>query len=275
MDHIGLIAGNGSFPVLFAREAKSRGIRITAVAHRGETLEALVAEVDALTWVRVGQLGKMISAFRRAGITRAVMVGGLNKVHSLRSFRPDWRGIRFLRRAAGMGDDVLLRTLASEFESDGIEIVPSTIFLDRIVAAAGPIAGPKPNPAAFDDIRLGARVLETTGVLDVGQCVVVEGGVVLAIEAVEGSDAAIARGGALGRGAAVVVKRAKPGQDLRFDVPAVGAKTMETMHASGATTLAIEAGSTIILEGDRFSVLADRYGIAVVGCDAHGELSDG
>jgi hypothetical protein len=272
MEKIGLIAGNGTFPLLFAREARSRGFGVTAVAHRGETTEELVPEVDSLTWVRVGQLGKMIAAFKRAGIKRAVMAGGINKVRSLTGVRPDWRGLRFLRRSLGKGDDALLRRLASEFESEGIEIVPSTIFLDKIVAQAGPIAGPPPPAAVSADISVGLRVLRALGPLDVGQSVVVEGRMILAVEAIEGTDAAIERGAALGRGRAVVVKAAKTGQDLRFDVPAVGPATIETMARAGAATLALEAGSTIILDGERFVESADESGVSVVGFRA---LQDG
>ncbi len=274
MEHIGLIAGNGRFPIIFAREARARGVRVTAVAHRGETVRELASNVHSLTWIRVGQLGKMITVFQRAGIRRAVMVGGLNKARSLRSMRPDWRGWRFLARAVSMGDDGLLRALARELESEGIEVVPSTLFLDRLFASAGEIAGPRPDPVALSDIVLGCKVLRTIGSLDIGQCAVVEKGVVLAIEAIEGSDATIARGGKLGRGEAVVVKAAKAGQDLRFDVPAVGPSTLDMMREAGAGTLALQAGSTIILDADEFHARAQRYGISVVGFTEGGGIED-
>lgn len=273
MERIGLIAGNGAFPLIFAREARLRGLHVFAVGHRGETRPELTDEVDSLVWVRVGQLGKMISAFKRAGVRRAVMAGGIDKVRSLGAIRPDWRGLRFLAAARVKGDDSLLRRLAAEFESEGIEIVSSTLFLDRLLVPTGHIAGPVPTAEVVDDVRLGCRVLATLGGLDVGQSTVVEGGVVLAVEAVEGTDAAIRRAGELGRGRAVVVKMAKPGQDMRFDVPAVGPQTIEAMAACGARTLALEAGSTIMLDGERLVALAERYGVTVLGCSAKGEVS--
>jgi DUF1009 family protein len=274
METIGLIAGNGTFPLLFARAARERGFRVAAVAHRGETLSGIDDEADAVTWVRVGQLGRTIRALRAAGVERAVMAGGIDKVRSLFSLRPDWTGIKVLRRSRGRGDDAVLRSVADELARNGIGIVSSTLFLEHIVAGAGWIAGPRPQDAALADVRVGCGVLRALGGVDVGQGVVVEHGVVLAVEAVEGTDAAIRRAGVLGRGGAVVVKVAKHGQDMRFDVPAVGPTTIETMAASGARTLAIEAGAAILLEGDRMAVLADQHGISVVGCTLDGEVPD-
>jgi len=272
---IGLIAGNGTFPLLFARAAREQGYRVAAVAHRNETPKDIGVEADQVTWVRVGQLGRMIKAFRAAGVKRAVMAGGIDKARSLLALRPDWTGIRVLRRNRRRGDDALLRSVAEEFESNGISIVSSALFLPHIVAAAGRIAGPAPARPELDDVRLGCDVLRALGAHDVGQSVVVERGVVLAIEAVEGTDAALRRAGALGRGRAVLVKMAKHGQDMRFDAPAIGPTTIETMAVTGARTLAVEAGAAIVLEGERVCVLADRHGIAVLGCDASGEVTGG
>jgi DUF1009 family protein len=274
METIGLIAGNGTFPLLFARAARERGYRVAAVAHRHETLAAIEAEVDAVTWVRVGQLGRTIRALRAAGVERAVMAGGIDKARSLAAVRPDWTGLRVLRRSRGRGDDALLRGVAAELERNGIGVVSSTLFLDHVVAAPGCLAGPRPDAQALRDVRLGCEVLRALGAHDVGQSVVVEDGIVLAVEALEGTDAAVRRGGALGRGRAVVVKTAKHGQDLRFDAPAVGPATIETMVSSGARTLAVEAGAAIVLEGDRVCALAERHGVAVVACTPEGEVPD-
>jgi hypothetical protein len=247
---------------------------VAAVAHRGETSREIDAEVDAITWVRVGQLGRTIRAFHGAGVERAVMAGGIHKIRSLLSVRPDWTGLRALRSSRGRGDDALLRSVAAEFERSGIAIVSSTLFLEHIVAGAGWLAGPRPTPAALADVRIGCDVLGALGAHDVGQSVVVEGGMVLAVEAAEGTDAAIRRAGALGRRHAVLVKVAKRGQDLRFDAPAVGPQTIETMVAAGVDTLAVEAGAAIILEGDRLCALAERHGVSVVGCTTAGEVAD-
>ncbi len=280
MEKIGLIAGNGTFPVLFAREARRRGYSVVAVAHRDETDPALEPEVDELVWVRVGQLGKMLRTFERAGVTRAAMAGGIDKVRQLTDVRPDVRGALFLGRAAAaarqgaMGDDALLRALADEFERRGVHIEPSTVFLESLTAPSGHFAGPVPSEEARADIELGASVLAALGPMDVGQSVVVERGVVLAVEAVEGTDATVTRGGNLGRGDAVVVKLAKCGQDMRFDVPAVGPRTIEVMASAGARTLAVQAGATLVLDSERLASLAAEHGIGCIGCDAVGRGDD-
>lgn len=273
---IGLVAGNGRFPLLFAREARARGHRVVAVAHRGETDEAIGREVDEVTWVRVGQLGHLIRALQAAGVRRAVMAGGIDKVRSLSQIRPDLRGMLFLRRAvaaAGRGDDALLRALAAELEGEGIEVVPSTIFLDSMLATPGRLAGPKPSSQALADVRTGCRVLAALGDEDVGQSVVVEHGVVLAVEAVEGTDEAVRRGGRLGRGGAVVVKAAKRSQDMRFDVPAVGPATIKTMVEAGAAVLAVQAGATLLIDRDELVEAAGGAGIPVVGFTGEGAVA--
>jgi DUF1009 family protein len=272
---IGLIAGNGRFPLIFAREARSRGHRITAVAHRGETDEAIEKEVDELVWVRVGQLGKMIRTLKKAGVERAVMAGGIDKVRSLTQLRPDLRGMLFLRHAitTGHGDDAILRALADELEGEGIHVVPSTIFLESLLATPGRIAGPKPSSQALADVKTGCRVLDALGDVDVGQSVVVEHGVVLAVEAVEGTDEAVRRAGRLGRGGAVVVKMAKHAQDMRFDVPAVGPGTIVSMIDARACVLAVEAGATLLLDRQHLCDDAVRAGITIVGCSRTGGVA--
>jgi DUF1009 family protein len=265
LERIGLIAGNGTFPLLFAREARHRGLQVTAVAHRGETLPELAELVSDVTWIRVGQVGRLIRTLQRAGVRRAVMAGGIDKVRTLASLRPDWRGMKLLARVPRKGDDAVLRALAEELAREGIEVVPSTTFLQRIVIREGRFAGPVLDERARADVRFGCKVLAALGDLDVGQSVVVEDGVVLAIEAVEGTDAAIRRAAGLGKGGAVVVKTAKTGQDMRFDVPAIGPQTIATMAECGARALAIQAGAGIALEDDELRRLAELHGISVVG----------
>ncbi len=273
---IGLIAGNGRFPLMFAREARARGHRITAVAHRGETDEAIEKEVDELVWVRVGQLGKLIRTLKKAGVERAVMAGGIDKVRSLTQIRPDLRGVLFLRHAitgGGHGDDSILRALADELEGEGIHVVPSTIFLENLLAPPGRIAGPKPSSQALADVKTGCRVLEALGDVDVGQSVVVEHGVVLAVEAVEGTDEAVRRAGRLGRGGAVVVKMAKHAQDMRFDVPAVGPGTIVSMIDARASVLAVEAGAALLIDRGHLCDDAVRAGVTIVGCSRTGGVA--
>jgi len=262
---IGLIAGNGRFPLIFAQTAKQEGVRVVAVAHRGETDEGIEKVADAVTWVRIGELGKMIRAFRDAGVARAVMAGGLSKAGVFRGGRPDLRGAMFLARMRSFRDDALLRGIAGEFESDGIAIVPSTTFLARIVAHEGTLGRSAPKRKEWRDIAYGFRLAKELGRFDAGQSVVVRGGVALAIEGMEGTDACIRRGGELGHGGVIVVKVSKPGQDLRFDVPAVGPVTIASMVAARASVLALEAERTILIDRERMLADADGAGIAVVG----------
>jgi len=262
---IGLIAGNGRFPLLFAEAARREGLRVVAVAHRGETESEIERAVDALTWVRVGELGKIIRVFVAAGVRRAVMAGGIRKARLFSGFRPDLRGAAFLARVRSFHDDALLRGIALELERDGIQIVSSTILLPSLVTREGVLGSVRPGRAEWKDIAVGFRVAKDVGRWDVGQSVVVKNGIVLAIEGIEGTDACILRGGELARGGIVVVKVAKPEQDLRFDVPAAGPGTVAAMRAANGRVLALEAGRTIVLERDEFLAAADAASIAVVG----------
>lgn len=264
MRKLGLIAGNGKFPIIFAEQAKREGFTVIAVAHRGETLEEIERVVDDVTWIYVGQLGKMIRSFHRAGVTEAVMAGGIRKVKLFENFRPDLRGARFLARVRKRDDDALLRGVAEELEGEGIKILDSTLCLSRIIPAAGVLTRLEPTAAQWEDIRLGLRVAKEIGRLGIGQTVVVKDGVIVAVEGIEGTDAAIHRGGALAKSGCVVVKVSKPDQDLRFDVPAVGIDTIKSIQAAGGSVLAVEAGKTIFLEMDELLKQADVNRISVV-----------
>ena len=265
---LGLIAGNGRFPLLFAMEARREGYRVVATAHRGETDEAIEQVVDEVTWVYVGQLGKIIATFQRAGVTEAVMAGGIRKVKLFGNFRPDLRGARFLAKLKTREDDALLRGIAQELASDGIEILPSTLCLPQMIAAAGVLGRRAPRPEEWSDIELGFRTAKEIGRLGIGQTVVVKQQIVVAVEAVEGTDAAIERGGRLAKQGCIVVKVSKPQQDLRFDVPAVGVDTVHRLREVGGAVLAVEAGKTILLEKEELLCQADAAGIAVVGVGA-------
>jgi len=264
-ERIGLIAGNGRFPLIFAETARRQGVEVVAVAHRGETLPEIAAFVAELTWVRVGELGRIIRVFKRADVRRAVMAGGITKPRHLADLRPDLRGGAFLAKIRSLKDDVLLRGVAAELEREGIAVVESTLFLGALVPAAGTLTRAAPRAREWEDIRFGFRVAKDLGRWDIGQSVVVKGGAVLAVEGIEGTDAAIRRGGELGRGGVVVVKVSKPMQDLRFDVPAVGMTTIEVLREVGGRVLAVEAGRTVMLEREAVLAAADAAGIAVVG----------
>ncbi|MFZ5471119.1 MAG: LpxI family protein [Myxococcota bacterium] len=265
MEAIGLIAGNGRLPFLFAEAAKEQGLRVVAVAHRGETDPALEGVVASLTWVRVGQVNRIVNALRAAGVDRAVMAGGIGRVRALTEARPDLGALKLVARVRSFRDDALLRAVAELFADEGISIVAPTDFLQRLLTPRGHLAGPPLDAAAEKDISLGIEVATALGVADVGQTVVVRLGHVLALEAVEGTDEAIRRGGRLGGKGAVVVKLCKMGQDERFDLPAVGVATLKVMHEVGARALAVEAGKTILLDGERTFEAARRFGVSVVG----------
>ncbi len=265
MRKLGLIAGNGRFPLIFAEQAKREGVELVTVAHRGETLEEIERLAGDVTWVYVGELGKIIRTFQRAGVNEAVMVGGIKKVKLFSNFRPDLRGAAFLARVRSREDDQLLRGVAGELEKDGIRVLESTLFLSQIIPGEGAITRHAPTIEEWLDIRLGFETAKEIGRLGIGQCVVVKRHVVVAVEAVEGTDAAIRRGGELGRDGFVAVKVSKPQQDLRFDVPAVGLETIRIMRELKGAVLAVEAGKTILIEKDELIAEAERAAIAVVG----------
>jgi DUF1009 family protein len=262
---IGLIAGNGQLPFLFARAARSRGLEVVVAAHRGETDPALASEVAQLTWVRVGQVGRIQKAFLAAGVTQAAMAGGIGRVRALSDARPDLGALRIISRLRSFRDDALLRAVAADFEAQGITIIAPTDYLGEVLCPEGHLAGPKLHPAQETDVALGREVAVLLGQADVGQTVVVRNGHVLALEAVEGTDETIRRGAKLGGEGAVVVKRCKPQQDLRFDLPAVGPRTLEVMREVGARVLALEAGRTVLLDAPQLFARAEAEGITLVG----------
>jgi UDP-2,3-diacylglucosamine hydrolase len=262
---IGLIAGSGSFPLLFARAAREQGLSVHAVAHRGEADPSLEREVESLTWVKLGQVKRILSALKGAGVERAVMAGGIGRARSLKHVWPDAGAWKIALGAKSLRDDELLRAIAAWFENGGVQIVAPTDYVKQVLAPRGLIAGRPLREQEEKDVALGREVCASLGRADVGQTVVVKQGAVLAVEAIEGTDEAIRRGGALGGRGAVVVKRVKPGQDARFDLPAAGPVTLEVMREAGARVLAVEAHRTVLLDGDELVRLAPKLGISVLG----------
>jgi DUF1009 family protein len=265
MERIGLVAGNGTFPVLFAAAARRRGVEVVAVAHRGETGDGLEAVVSAVTWVDPGQLDTLIQVLKSAGVTKAVMVGGIRKHRLFQHMRPDARALALLQRIGTFKDDAVLRGVAQELEAEGIAIVPPTTFLADVIAAPVVYTRREPEPAQWRDIRYGYRVAKEIGRWDIGQCVVVRGEAVLAVEGIEGTDQTIRRAGALANGEIVVVKVCKPTQDLRFDLPAVGPGTVRALVEARGSVLAVEAERTVMLEREEMIAAADAAGVVVVG----------
>jgi UDP-2,3-diacylglucosamine hydrolase len=262
---LGLIAGSGRLPMLFAGAARAAGHPVHAVGHLGETDAGLATQVDSMAWIRVGQIDAIIAEFKRRNVVRAVMAGAIGRVRTLSGARPDRGMLRIVASLRSLRDDEFLRAIAAYFEQRGISIVAATDYVQQVVAVEGHLAGPAPTLEQEADIRLGREVAGALGRADVGQTVVVKNGVVLAVEAIEGTDEAIRRGGRLGGPGAVVVKRAKPGQDLRFDLPAAGPVTLEVMREAGAKVLAVEAGKTVLLDGALLFKWARALGISVVG----------
>jgi DUF1009 family protein len=261
---IGLIAGNGNFPLAFARAAKEKGLQVIAVAHEGETLPELGQLVDRIYWVKVGQLGKLIKIFKDQQVADVLMAGGIKKTRLFGGAMPDLRGMALLARMIHKKDDSLLRAVAQELESEGITVRESTLYLDNLIPKPGVLTKRKPTREEEQDIEFGWQMAKEIGRLDIGQTIVVKDQAVLAVEAIEGTDEAIRRGGRLCREGAVVVKICKPQQDLRFDLPAVGTQTIRSMQEVNAACLAIEAGRTIIIDRESVQVEADRAGIAIV-----------
>ena len=264
-ERIGLIAGNGRFPIIFADNAKRLGYHVSAVAHEGETEPELAGHVDRIHWIKIGQLSKLIKAFKEDKVRQAVMLGGIKKTHMFTTLRPDLRTLAMATRLALRKDDDILRELAKELEGEGIAICESTFGLEGILAEEGTLTTRAPSEKEWDDIRYGWDVAHDIGRLDIGQCVVIKDCVVVAVEAVEGTDGAIKRGGDLAKDGAVVVKRSKPQQDLRFDLPAVGPRTIEVMASVKASVLAIEAGRTVLLDREIVLAKARAARIAIVG----------
>jgi DUF1009 family protein len=264
---IGLIAGNGTFPLRFMESAQQQGCRVVAVAHENETIESIADLCEELTWIRVGQLGKIISTFREAGVRYAAMAGGINRVKHFGDVKLDSRGAKLMLKLRSTKDDVIMRGIADELLTEGIEVVDCTLFLPQCLAQKGLLAGPNLSDDEWADIGVGVEAIKAMSPQDIGQVVVVREGVIVAVEAVEGTDATVLRGGNLAGPGAVVVKFAKTTQDMRFDVPTVGLQTVKSMEEVGIRVLALEAGRSLIIDKEEVFNAAQKAGISIVGCD--------
>lgn len=264
VETLGLIAGGGQFPLLAAEAARRKGLRVFAVAHLDETDPALADKVDAIAWIKLGQFGRLLKAFKAQGVHRALMAGSISKHRMFAKVQPDARGLALMTKLAVFHDDHILRAVDREFAREGIEIVSSVAYLEELVAPEGVLTRRRPTRAETGDIEFGWRIAKELGRLDIGQCVVVRRKTVLAVETIEGTDATILRGGALGREQAVVVKVCKPNQDLRFDLPTVGLGTIRVMEQVKASALAVEAGRTLMMDRPALVAAAERAGITVV-----------
>jgi UDP-2,3-diacylglucosamine hydrolase len=272
---IGLLAGAGRFPIAFAEAARKQGISVFGVGVVGMASDELRGLCDYFTTTSLGRIGRAIRLFKGARIERAVMAGKVDKTAIFQRFRwirhyPDWRTIHLiLRYARDKKDDTLLLAVIREFERDNIHFDSPLNYCPELLVKHGFLTRRKPTPAQWRDIRFGWEVAKELGRLDIGQTVIVNDGAVIALEAIEGTDAAIRRAGTLcRRGGFTIVKVAKPQQDMRFDVPTIGVETMQTMRESGARVLAVESEMTIMLDQPEVIELADRLGIAIVSLKA-------
>jgi hypothetical protein len=261
---LGLIAGGGVFPLMVADAARDKGLRVVAVAHEGETDPLLAEKVDEIAWIKLGQLGHLLKVLKKAGVTKTVMAGTINKKKMFENVRPDLRGLTLMSKLAIFHDDDILRAVAGELQREGIHIVSSAEHLPELLAPRGNLTRRKPNQEEREDVEFGWKIAKELGRLDIGQCVVVRRKTVLAMEAIEGTNETILRGGKLAKEKAVVVKVSKPNQDMRFDVPAVGPDTIEVMAQVKASVLAIEAGKTLIFDKLGMISYADRSRIVIV-----------
>jgi DUF1009 family protein len=261
---IGLIAGSGQFPVIFAKNAQQKGYSVYTAAYRGEADETLCNYVDHIEWFHLGQVKRLIRYFHQNGISQTVMMGGIQKTRLFTDVKPDIKAIALIAKMGNTHDDGILRAFAGVLEKEGIAVQSSTFLLPELLAPAGLWTRRKPSKAEQKDIELGWKIAKEIGRLDIGQCVIAGGGSILAVEAVDGTDATIKRGGRLGHGEAVVVKVCKPNQDTRFDIPAIGLQTIEIMESNGARVLALEAEKAVVFNRAELVEAANRYNIAVV-----------
>ncbi len=263
---LGLIAGNGKFPLLLASCYKKRaGARVEAVGFRGDTSPELADLVDNLIWVGVGQLGKVIKFFKNAGVSRAVMAGQIRPTRMFEKLKFDLRGLKVLSQLDNRKADSIFSSVAEEMRKDGITLLDSTCFLRDFLAKEGVLTDRQPSERELEDARFGARIAREIGRLDVGQTVVVKDKAIVAVEALEGTDETIRRGRKLAGEGTVVVKMSKPSQDMRFDVPVIGIETIRTMREAKAALLAVEAHKTLVMDDKQVKQLADESGICVIG----------
>ncbi|MCW5557674.1 MAG: UDP-2,3-diacylglucosamine diphosphatase LpxI [Verrucomicrobiae bacterium] len=266
MDHppLGLIAGSKSLPLLFAREARKQGRRIVAVAAEGETDPALASLVDEILWLRVGQLGRMIEAFVERGVRECVMLGQLAP-RNLFDVRPDVRAMTLLFKIKEKNAHTLFGAVAEELRKEGVALIEPLRWIQPWMPGPGYRVGPSPGEVPQRDIAFGFRIAKEISRLEIGQSVVVKDGTTLAVEAFEGTDVCLERGGQLAghHGGAVAVKVAKEGHDLRFDIPCIGPRTVEVCAKHGVAVLAVEAGRTLMLEQPEMEECARRLKITV------------
>jgi len=277
MAKLGLIAGNGRFPFLVLEAAKAHGEEVIIVAIKEETSPQIEEQgAAAVHWLSLGELSKLIYTFKREGVTRAIMAGQVKHKQIFSSIRPDWRLAKLLLNLRNRSTDALIGAVAKVLADEGITLLNSTSLLEPLLARPGVLTKRAPTGRERDDVEYGRSIARHVAQFDIGQTVVVAERACVAVEAMEGTDAAIARGGEIMRHrdlgdcpstlerSLTVVKVAKPNQDMRFDVPVVGVATIRAMHSAGATCLAVDAGKCLLIDGDAVTRAADEVAICIV-----------
>ncbi len=266
MSKLGLIAGSGELPLAVAEEARAKGYEVIAIGLEPLADKALASAVSNIRWINVGKLGDIIGYLKRSGVSDAVMAGKVPKSLLYKSkITPDLRAIKLLFTLKDKSDDSILLAIAKELKRDGITLLNTTDFTTSLLTPEGVITAEGPTENEWNDIAFGWEIAKEIGRLDIGQTVVIKNQAVMAVEAIEGTDEAIRRGGSLAGGGAVVIKVSKPQQDMRFDVPVVGPETLMSMIAVQARVLAVESQKSILLQRARIASEADKAGISIVG----------
>ncbi|HYT69172.1 MAG TPA: UDP-2,3-diacylglucosamine diphosphatase LpxI [Vicinamibacterales bacterium] len=269
MARIGLIAGNGRFPFLALQGARGLGHDVTVVAVREEAFPELEGAARAagadLHWVSLGHLGKCIKILKEAGARQAIMAGQIKHAKIFSGIIPDLTLLSVLTKLRAKNTDALISAVAEVLRGEGIELLNSTAFLEPLLAKPGTLSRRAPSAEELEDLAFGYRMADAVAALDIGQTIVVKDKAVVAVEAMEGTDAVIRRAGEIAGAGTRVVKVAKPKQDMRFDVPVVGVATIDSMKAIGATAISIDAGKTLIVDGHKFFDAANAAGLAVIG----------
>jgi hypothetical protein len=261
---LGIIAGNGVYPKILAAAARKAGIkRIVAAAFTVETDPLIDKQADIVEWLRVGQLGRLLKFFREQKVHQAIMAGQIAP-KNLFDLRPDVKALVVLAKLKQRNAESIFRAIADELKKIDVDLLPATTFLEDQLASKGLIAGTKLSRAEEEDVDLGWKVAKEIARLDIGQTVIVKNGTVLAVEAFEGTNDAIKRGGSLAREGAVMIKVAKPNQDMRFDVPVIGVETIKVAAEAKIRVIAVESGKTLLLERDKVVDLAQQAKISIV-----------
>jgi DUF1009 family protein len=260
---IGLLAGSGKFPIAFVESARERSIPVIVVAHKGETDPAIEAIATQCVWISLGQMRKAIKVFLKYGVKEISFVGGIRRKNLFSHFRPDLITLKLLAQLPFRGDDAMLRAVASEIESYGMKIISPSEFLTDWVVKTGLLTKHPLSEKQREDALVGWKIANALGNLDIGQTVIVHRRLVVAVEALEGTDRVIERAGELGEKGAVVIKRPKPNQDKRFDLPAVGENTIAKMADCGLSALILEEGGALLLEPQKVVRMADQKGIVI------------